>query len=69
MKLRASQIKGCSFCVDMHAKVARVTGEEEEYLPLVVWRPRQTGGGAAPDRTPIASPAVLQIAAGLKGRP
>src|SRR3954463_7132302 len=30
--LRASQINGCSVCVDMHAKAARKAGESEERL-------------------------------------
>jgi AhpD family alkylhydroperoxidase len=29
LKLRASQINGCAFCVDMHARDARVHGESE----------------------------------------
>ena len=37
--LRASQINGCSFCVDMHARDARKTGETEERLSAVAaWR-------------------------------
>jgi AhpD family alkylhydroperoxidase len=39
VKLRASQINGCAFCVDMHTKDARAIGEEEQRLHLVaVWR-------------------------------
>jgi AhpD family alkylhydroperoxidase len=37
--LRASQINGCSVCVDMHAKAARRTGESEERVFAVsAWR-------------------------------
>lgn len=37
--LRASQINGCEFCVDMHTKEARRDGETNERLDrLVVWR-------------------------------
>jgi len=37
--LRASQINGCSFCVDMGAKAARKEGESEERLFAVsAWR-------------------------------
>ena len=37
--LRASQINGCSVCVDMHAKAARKAGESEERLFAVgAWR-------------------------------
>ena len=39
VRLRASQINGCAFCVDMHTKDARAIGEEEQRLHLVaVWR-------------------------------
>jgi AhpD family alkylhydroperoxidase len=39
MKIRASQINGCAFCVDMHTKDARAAGEEEHRLYLLVaWR-------------------------------
>ncbi len=39
IKLRASQINGCSFCVDMHAHEARADGESEQRLYLVAaWR-------------------------------
>jgi AhpD family alkylhydroperoxidase len=37
--LRASQINGCSVCVDMHAKAARTSGESEERVFAVpAWR-------------------------------
>ena len=37
--LRASQINGCSVCVDMHAKAARRSGESEERLfAVAAWR-------------------------------
>lgn len=39
IKLRASQINGCAFCVDMHSKDARSKGESEQRLySLSVWR-------------------------------
>jgi len=39
VKLRASQINGCAFCVDMHAADARKAGESERRLMGVsVWR-------------------------------
>jgi AhpD family alkylhydroperoxidase len=38
VKLRASQINGCAYCVDMHTKDARAMGEDEQRLHLVaVW--------------------------------
>lgn len=37
--LRASQINGCAWCVDMHTKDARALGETEQRLYLVsAWR-------------------------------
>jgi AhpD family alkylhydroperoxidase len=39
VKLRASQINGCAFCVDMHTADARKQGETERRLYAVsVWR-------------------------------
>ena len=39
MHLRASQINGCSVCVDMHAKAARKAGESEERVfAVAAWR-------------------------------
>jgi len=39
VKIRASQINGCAFCVDMHTKDLRKLGESEERMSLiVVWR-------------------------------
>jgi AhpD family alkylhydroperoxidase len=39
IKMRASQINGCAYCVDMHSKDARVAGETEQRLyALTVWR-------------------------------
>jgi AhpD family alkylhydroperoxidase len=39
LSLRASQVNGCAFCVDMHWKDARAAGEAEERLySLDAWR-------------------------------
>ncbi|MBZ0286623.1 MAG: carboxymuconolactone decarboxylase family protein [Anaerolineae bacterium] len=39
IKMRASQINGCAYCVDMHSKDARIGGETEQRLyALSVWR-------------------------------
>jgi AhpD family alkylhydroperoxidase len=32
LKLRASQINGCAYCIDMHWKDARALGESEQRL-------------------------------------
>jgi len=38
VKLRASQINGCAFCIDMHTKDARLEGESEQRLyALSAW--------------------------------
>lgn len=39
VKMRASQINGCAFCLDMHSKDARRLGETEQRLYLLnAWR-------------------------------
>ncbi|HEY2378792.1 MAG TPA: carboxymuconolactone decarboxylase family protein [Gemmatimonadaceae bacterium] len=39
VKLRASYINGCAYCVDMHTKDARHDGETEQRLyAITVWR-------------------------------
>jgi AhpD family alkylhydroperoxidase len=39
IKLRASQINRCAYCIDMHTKDARTNGETEQRLyNLSVWR-------------------------------
>ncbi len=39
VKLRASQINGCAYCIDMHSKDLRAEGESEERLYLLdAWR-------------------------------
>lgn len=39
VKIRASQLNGCAYCVEMHTREARATGESEERLhQVVVWR-------------------------------
>jgi AhpD family alkylhydroperoxidase len=39
VNMRASQINGCAYCLDMHSKDARAAGETEQRLHLVAaWR-------------------------------
>ncbi|SEM78784.1 alkylhydroperoxidase AhpD family core domain-containing protein [Mucilaginibacter gossypiicola] len=39
IKIRASQINGCAFCIDMHTKEARRAGETEQRIyALNAWR-------------------------------
>jgi AhpD family alkylhydroperoxidase len=39
VKIRASQVNGCAFCLDMHTKDARAMGETEQRIyALSAWR-------------------------------
>ncbi|MFG2133620.1 carboxymuconolactone decarboxylase family protein [Streptomyces sp. NPDC048751] len=39
VRIRASQINGCAFCLDMHTKDARAKGEQEQRLHVLnAWR-------------------------------
>jgi AhpD family alkylhydroperoxidase len=39
VKMRASQLNGCAYCLDMHSKDARARGEDEQRLHvLAAWR-------------------------------
>lgn len=39
VKIRASQINGCAYCLDMHTKDARAAGEREDRISLLpAWR-------------------------------
>lgn len=39
IKIRASQLNGCAFCIDMHTKEARKAGETEQRIyALNAWR-------------------------------
>jgi AhpD family alkylhydroperoxidase len=39
VKIRASQINGCAYCIDMHTKDARAAGETEQRIySLDAWR-------------------------------
>jgi AhpD family alkylhydroperoxidase len=39
VRIRASQLNGCAFCLDMHTQEARANGETEQRLyTLPVWR-------------------------------
>lgn len=39
VKMRASQLNGCAYCLDMHSKDARARGESEQRLYLLsAWR-------------------------------
>lgn len=39
VKIRASQINGCAFCIDVHTKDARQSGESEQRIYMLpAWR-------------------------------
>ncbi|MDN5791318.1 MAG: carboxymuconolactone decarboxylase family protein [Micrococcales bacterium] len=39
VKIRASQLNGCAFCLDMHTREARKTGESQRRLDVLsAWR-------------------------------
>ncbi len=53
VKLRASQINGCAFCVAMHTREARADGEANERLDhLVAWK--HLGGYSERERAALA---------------
>ena len=64
VKLRASMINGCAYCVDMHSKDARTLGESEQRLyALSVWR--EAPFFAPAERAALAwTEAVTEVSAG-----
>lgn len=64
VKLRASQINGCAYCIDMHSKDARAGGETEQRLyALDAWH--ETPFYSERERAALAwTEAVTLVAAG-----
>jgi AhpD family alkylhydroperoxidase len=64
VKMRASQINGCAYCIDMHSKDARAAGETEQRLyALSAWR--ETPFFSERERAALAlTEAVTRIADG-----
>ena len=62
IKMRASQINGCAYCLDMHSKAARTEGETEQRLyTLDAWR--ETPFYSARERAALAwTEALTRIA-------
>jgi AhpD family alkylhydroperoxidase len=53
IKMRASQLNGCAYCIDMHWQDARAAGEEETRLYLLdAWR--ESPGYSARERAALA---------------
>ncbi len=65
VKIRASQINGCAFCIDMHTKDARAGGETEQRIyALNAWR--ETPFFTERERAALAwAEAVTHIAGGV----
>ena len=62
IRMRASQINGCAFCLDMHSKDARAEGETEQRLyALDAWR--ETPFYAARERAALAWTEALTLIA------
>jgi AhpD family alkylhydroperoxidase len=64
IKLRASYMNGCAYCVDMHAKDARAEGETEQRVYAVpLWR--ETGFYTDRERAALAfTEAVTELGEG-----
>jgi AhpD family alkylhydroperoxidase len=64
VQLRASQINGCAYCIDMHSKDARARGETEQRLyELDAWR--ETPFYSARERAALAwTEAVTLVTSG-----
>src|ERR1700760_1382545 len=60
VRIRASQLNGCAYCIDMHTKDARAIGETEQRIyALAAWpetpyfmRPGTAAAGPRPPRRP-----------------
>jgi AhpD family alkylhydroperoxidase len=69
VKMRASQINGCAYCIDMHSKDARLQGESEQRLyALSAWRetpfftPRERAALALTEAVTLIAQGVLSSA-------
>jgi AhpD family alkylhydroperoxidase len=68
VKLRASQLNGCAFCVQLHLNVARQLGVDARKLDLVaVWR--DAGVFGARERAALAWAEALTRLGGAEGAP
>ena len=63
VQMRASQINGCAYCLDMHSKDARANGETEQRLyGLTAWR--ETPYYSARERAALEWTEALTLVAG-----
>jgi AhpD family alkylhydroperoxidase len=66
VKLRASQLNGCAYCIDMHAKDARAAGETEQRLyALSAWE--ETPFFSARERAALAMTEAVTLVASAGG--
>ena len=71
--MRASQINGCAFCLDMHSRDARRHGETEQRLYLLnAWREsplysERERAALALDRVPDAGRVARRAGRGVRG--
>src|SRR6187200_3401407 len=64
VKLRASQVNGCAYCIDMHWKDARAAGETEERLYMLdAWR--EASVYSEPERAALALAEAMTLIAGV----
>jgi AhpD family alkylhydroperoxidase len=62
VRIRASQLNGCAYCVDMHTKDARAAGETEQRIyALPAWR--ETPFFTARERAALAFTEAVTLAA------
>ncbi len=63
VRVRASQLNGCAYCIDMHTKDARAIGETEQRLyGLAAWR--ETPYFSARERAALAFTEAVTLVAG-----
>jgi AhpD family alkylhydroperoxidase len=63
VRIRASQLNGCAYCIDMHSKDARAIGETEQRLyALPAWR--ETPFFSARERAALAFTEAVTLVAG-----
>ena len=63
VQIRASQINGCAFCLDMHVKEAKIHGESELRLHHVaIWH--ESNLFAPRERAALAAPSLPRLAPG-----
>ena len=62
VRIRASQLNGCAYCIDMHTKDARAIGETEQRIyALPAWR--ETGFFTSRERAALAFAESVTLAA------